>query len=55
MYAKPVVATAVPAVAAVATLPNTGGNLVVSTALAVGVGMLTWGVLYARSAHSRSR
>ena len=49
MYAKPIVATAVPTVAAAVTLPNTGGNWVISAAIAVGVGMLTWGVLYART------
>ncbi len=48
MYAKPVAIAAVPAVAAISTLPNTGSNLMVSAALAVGAGMLTWGVLYAR-------
>jgi LPXTG-motif cell wall-anchored protein len=30
-------------------LPNTGGHGVVTLALAVGAGLLTWGVLYARS------
>ena len=49
MYAKPIIAAAVPTVAAAATLPNTGGNWVISAAIAVGVGMLTWGALYARS------
>jgi LPXTG-motif cell wall-anchored protein len=48
MYAKPVVAAAVPTVAAV-TLPNTGSNLIVTAALAVGAGLLTWGVLYGRN------
>jgi LPXTG-motif cell wall-anchored protein len=49
MYAKPVVATAVPTVAAATILPNTGSSWVISAAIAVGVGMLTWGVIYARS------
>ena len=51
MYASPKVAPVVvpAAVAAVTTLPNTGGNLVVTAAVAVGAGMLAWGVLYARS------
>lgn len=51
MYASPKVApVVVPAtVAAVTTLPNTGGNLVVTAAVAVGAGMLAWGVMYARS------
>jgi LPXTG-motif cell wall-anchored protein len=48
MYAKPIVAAAVPTVAAV-TLPNTGSNLVITAAIAVGAGMLTWGVLYGRT------
>ena len=51
MYTKPV--AVLPAVAttgvAVATLPNTGSNLLVSAALSVGAGLLTWGVVYARS------
>lgn len=51
MYAGPKVAVAAaPAtIAAVTTLPSTGGNLVVTAAVAVAAGMLTWGVLYARS------
>jgi hypothetical protein len=43
-----VVATATTGTAAITTLPNTGGNLLVSAALAVGAGLLTWGVLYTR-------
>jgi len=50
MYAKPVVVAPVVVTtsAAVVTLPNTGGNMLVTAALAVGAGLLTWGVLYAR-------
>ncbi|HSX16275.1 MAG TPA: LPXTG cell wall anchor domain-containing protein [Candidatus Saccharimonadales bacterium] len=32
------------------TLPNTGGNIVISLAIAVASGLVVWGVLYARSA-----
>ena len=49
MYAKPVAAAAVVPTVAAVTLPNTGGNLLVSAAVAVGAGMLAWGVLYAQS------
>ena len=49
MYAKPVVATAVVPTVAAVTLPNTGSNLVVSAALAVGAGLVAWGVLYAHN------
>ncbi len=41
-----------PVVASVATpiiLPNTGGNEIITIALALGAGLLTWGVMYARS------
>lgn len=31
------------------TLPNTGGNFVVTLAVSVAAGLVTWGVLYARS------
>jgi len=31
------------------TLPNTGGNVIVSLAIAVAAGMIVWGVLYARA------
>jgi LPXTG-motif cell wall-anchored protein len=37
------------ATTAVAVLPNTGGNVVVSIAIAVAAGLVAWGVLYARS------
>jgi len=30
------------------TLPNTGGNVVVTLAISVAVGLVTWGALYAR-------
>ncbi len=30
-----------------AVLPNTGGNVVVTLAIAVAAGLLTWGALYA--------
>lgn len=32
------------------TLPNTGGDFVVSLAVSVAAGLVAWGVLYARSA-----
>jgi len=32
------------------TLPNTGGNVLVSLAISVASGLVVWGVLYARSA-----
>lgn len=35
--------------AAAVSLPNTGSNGYLTIALAVGVGLLTWGVMYARS------
>lgn len=31
------------------TLPNTGSNLLINVALSVGVGLIVWGFLYARS------
>lgn len=51
MYSKPVAVLPVVATTgvAVATLPNTGGNLLVSLALSVGAGLATWGVVYARN------
>ncbi len=51
MYSGPKVAPVVvpAAVAAITTLPNTGGNLLVTAALSVGAGLATWGVLYARA------
>lgn len=30
-------------------LPNTGGSLLINVALAVGVGLMVWGFMYARS------
>lgn len=44
----PVVTTATTAGAL--TLPNTGGNFVVTLAVSVAAGLVAWGVLYARSA-----
>ncbi len=34
---------------AITTLPNTGSSLLVSAALSVAAGMLTWGVVHART------
>lgn len=34
---------------AVATLPNTGGNIVVTIAVSVAAGLVVWGALYARA------
>lgn len=31
------------------TLPNTGGSMVITVALAVAAGMTVWGLLYARN------
>jgi len=42
-------ATTTTATAAALTLPNTGSNGYLTIALSVGVGLLTWGVMYARS------
>jgi hypothetical protein len=44
----PVVATT--ATLGALTLPNTGGNLVVTLAVSVATGLVAWGVLYARAA-----
>lgn len=35
---------------AAALLPNTGSNSVVTVAVSVAVGLLTWGVIYSRQA-----
>lgn len=35
--------------AGVLSLPNTGSNMVVSLAVSVFAGLLTWGVVYARA------
>ncbi len=43
----PIVATA--STIGAATLPNAGGGFVVSLAVSVVVGLVVWGVLYARS------
>jgi hypothetical protein len=38
------------ATAAALTLPNTGANGFITVALSVGAGLLTWGILYVRTA-----
>lgn len=40
-------ATTSTAVTAAVVLPNTGGNLMVTLAIAIAAGLLTWGGLYA--------
>ena len=51
MYGQILSATAPAAAAgAVAALPATGGNELISVAVALAAGMLTWGVLYAKRA-----
>lgn len=30
------------------TLPNTGSNMLINVAISVGVGLIVWGVIYAR-------
>lgn len=42
-------ATTTTATVAAVTLPNTGGNIVVTLAVSVAAGMLMWGTLYARA------
>lgn len=51
MYTGPVAAVPVTAgtVAAVTTLPNTGGNLLITAAVSVAAGLVAWGVMYAYS------
>jgi len=49
MYTNPIAPVVVTTAAAVVTLPNTGGDLLVSAAVSVAAGLVTWGVLYARS------
>ena len=49
MYNPIVAPVVVTTGAAVVTLPNTGGNLLVSAAVSVAAGLAVWGVLYARS------
>jgi LPXTG-motif cell wall-anchored protein len=51
MYGVSPVGAAVAATTTVGalTLPNTGGDLVVTLALSVAAGLVAWGVLYARS------
>ncbi len=41
--------TATTATVGAVTLPNTGGNFVVTLAIAVAAGLIVWGALYARS------
>jgi LPXTG-motif cell wall-anchored protein len=41
--------TSTAGVGAALSLPNTGSNWYLTIALSVGVGLLTWGVMYARS------
>lgn len=43
------VATTTATTVAVATLPNTGGNIIVTIALSVVAGLVSWGVLYTRA------
>jgi LPXTG-motif cell wall-anchored protein len=38
--------TATVATATVMTLPNTGSNAIVSFAVSIAVGLMTWGLLY---------
>lgn len=47
MYGKVLGATT--ATTAAVTLPNTGGNFIVTIAISVAAGLTIWGVLYARS------
>lgn len=42
-------ATTTAATATAATLPNTGSSGLITVALAIGAGLVTWGVLYARA------
>ena len=51
MYLSPVTpVVATTATVGALTLPNTGGNFVVSLAVSVAAGLVAWGVLYARVA-----
>ena len=51
MYANPVApVVATTATVGAVTLPNTGGDFVVSLAVSVAAGLVAWGVLYAHSA-----
>lgn len=40
-------ATSSSAVVGAVVLPNTGGNVIIATAVAVAAGLITWGALYA--------
>lgn len=42
-------ATTTTATVAAVTLPNTGGNLIITIAVSVAAGLVSWGVLYARA------
>lgn len=42
-------ATTSSVVAGAVVLPNTGGNVIVTVAVAIAAGLLTWGALYARA------
>lgn len=42
-------ATTTTAVVGAITLPDTGGNFVVTLAISVAAGLIVWGALYARS------
>ena len=42
-------ATTSTAVVSAAVLPNTGGNVIVTMAVAIAAGLLTWGAMYAFS------
>lgn len=41
--------TSTAATATVMSLPNTGSNAYLTIAVSVGIGLLTWGVMYARA------
>lgn len=43
-------ATTTTATVGAVTLPNTGGNFVVTAAISLGAGLIAWGVLYAHRA-----
>jgi hypothetical protein len=45
MYQK-VLGASVPAVATATVLPNTGSSMIVTVALSLGAGLVTWGALY---------
>ena len=53
MYTGPVLGAATTAVVAgaVAVLPNTGGNMLLNLAVALGAGLTVWGVSYVASSN----